>query len=108
MRGTRFAAAFAVVVFGAGLMASPIAAKCSKECKTQIKQDGAAAFATCRDNCKNNPSITKGKDKKKCIKALCKPLKKQVSYKQKCKAATDPTPPSCGSPSGAFVDASLE
>jgi hypothetical protein len=89
-------------------MASPAAAKCSRECKTLIKDTGRDGFLACRDACNNNPAITKKKDKKKCIKALCLPLKKRKTWKKACKQDAAPTVPSCGSPSGAFVDASLE
>ena len=99
MRGTRFMAALAAVAFGAGLMASPAAAKCSKECKIQIKDEFKATVQAC----KALPG--KKKDKKICIKIFAKPAKKTAS--QKCKANSG-TPPSCGSPSGAFVDSSLD
>lgn len=85
----------AAVVMGASLMASPAEAKCSKECKTQIKE----AFQACVDECK---TLATGKEKRTCKKTFCKPAKK--SQGGKCKAATAPTPPSCGSPSGAFLD----
>jgi hypothetical protein len=89
----------AAVALGAAFAAAPAEAKCSKDCKDTIKQ----AFKDCKTAC---ATLETGKDKRNCKKIFCKPAKK--SHLGKCKAAESPTPPSCGSPSGAFVDPALE
>ena len=83
-------ASVAAAVLAAGLMASPALGKCSKDCRTQIRD----TFKTCKAAC------AKGKAGATCRKD-CKTAKKAIS--QKCKAATNPTPPGC-SPSGAFLE----
>ncbi|HYR95981.1 MAG TPA: hypothetical protein VEM57_04555 [Candidatus Binatus sp.] len=90
MIGRKTLAWFAAIVFGAGLMVSPALAKCSKECKAQLRTE----FKNCKAAC------PKGKPGKTC-RTDCKTDKKEDAAK--CKAATNPTPPGC-SPSGAFVD----
>ena len=77
----------AVLVLGAGLAPSTALAKCSKDCKVQIRMQ----FKNCKTAC------TKGD---KSCKGTCKATRKQESMA--CKAAANPTPPSC-SPSGAFL-----
>jgi len=83
-------ATLGVLVLGAGLMGAPALAKCPKACKAQI----TTAFKSCKQGC------AKGKAGKDCRKA-CRTTK--VASKMKCKAGTNPTPPTC-SPSGAFLD----
>jgi len=77
-------AGLAMLVLGAGLAPAPALAKCSKDCKVQIRN----VFKTCKSNC--------AKHDKTC-KQACKATKKTSSVA--CKAAT---PPAC-SPSGAFL-----
>jgi hypothetical protein len=77
----------AVLVLGAGLAPSPALAKCSKDCKVQIRTQDKA----CRSAC--------AKHDKTCKKG-CTTAKKAA--KSACKAATNPAPPTC-SPSGAFL-----
>ena len=77
----------AVLVLGAGLAPSPALAKCSKQCKAQIRQTDKA----CKQAC--------AKHDKTC-KQACKAATKAA--KQGCKTAVNPTPPTC-SPSGAFL-----
>jgi hypothetical protein len=74
----------AVLVFGAGLAPSPALAKCSKQCKVQIRSNDKA----CKQAC--------AKHDKTCTQA-CKATNKAA--KTACKAATTPA---C-SPSGAFL-----
>jgi hypothetical protein len=80
----------ALLFVGNGLMASPAMAKCTRDCKRTIRSD----FRTCKSAC------PKGKAGRTCHKT-CLTDKKTATAA--CKAATNPTPPTC-SPSGAFVD----
>jgi len=70
MKGITGVFALAGLILGAGLMASPVLAKCSKQCKAAIGTE----FKGCKKACT---------DEKKSDLAACK-------------AATDPTPPLCG------------
>src|SRR6266446_4236546 len=90
MMDKKLFATLGVLVLGAGLMGVPALAKCPKPCKQQI----TAAFKSCKSGC------AKGKAGKDCRKA-CRTAK--VASKMKCRAATNPTTPTC-SPSGAFLD----
>ena len=74
----------AVLVLGAGLAPSPALAKCSKQCKVQIRSNDKA----CKQAC--------AKHDKSCTQA-CKARNKAA--KTACKTATAPA---C-SPSGAFL-----
>ena len=77
----------AALVLGAGLAPSPALARCSKDCKVQIRTQDKA----CRSAC--------AKHDKTCKKD-CRTAKKAA--KSACKVATNPAPPTC-SPSGAFL-----
>jgi len=83
--------AFGVVMFGAGLMVSPVQAKCSKDCNKSLH----STFAACKSLC------DKGKAGKSC-KGDC--IGAFRGGKANCRAAT---PPAC-SASGAFVDSTLD
>ena len=83
--------AFGVVMFGAGLMGSPVQAKCSKDCNRSLH----STFVACKSPC------DKGKAGKSC-KSDC--ISAFRGAKGNCRGAT---PPAC-SASGAFVDSTLE
>src|SRR2546425_1117346 len=70
----------AMLLVGAGLIASPALAKCRSDCRKQIVAEAKACKSAC------------GKDK--VCKKACKEEKK--SDVAACKAATNPTPPGCG------------
>ena len=78
----------AVLLVGAGLAPSSALAKCSKDCKTQLRTE----FKTCKTACAKHDGA---------CKQGCRTTAKAA--RKACKAATNPTPPSC-SPSGAFLD----
>jgi hypothetical protein len=80
-------AGLAMLVLGAGLAPSPALAKCSKDCKVQIRTQDKACKSACAK-------------KDKTCKQSCRAAKKAA--KSACKTASNPTPPSC-SPSGAFL-----
>jgi len=83
--------AFGVVMFGAGLMGSPVQAKCSKDCNRSLH----STFVACKSPC------DKGKAGKSC-KGDC--IGSFKDAKTNCKSGTLPA---C-SASGAFVDSTLE
>jgi hypothetical protein len=89
----RIAAVFGVLVVGAALTGSPALAKknpCTKAtgCPAQIK----AEFKACKQAC--------AKKDRACKRGCLDGKKAQVKA---CKAATNPTPPTC-SPSAAFLN----
>jgi len=100
-KGMTAARALGVLVLAASLVSTPALAKknpCTKVtgCPAQI----TAEFKTCKTGC------AKGKAGKAC-RTECSTEKK--AQKKACKAATNPTPPSCGftdeeSPSAAFLE----
>ena len=94
MIGKRAITALAVAIFGAGLMVSPALAKCGRDCRKALKADFKACKATC----------TKGRSGRVC-KATC--ISEFKGAKTKCRTAAHPVPPAC-SPSGAFIDPSLD
>ena len=82
---------FGVVMFGAGLMGSPVQAKCSKDCNRSLH----STFVACKSPC------DKGKAGKSCKRDCISAFR---GAKGNCRGAT---PPAC-SASGAFVDSTLE
>jgi len=86
------ALAVGMLVFGAGLMGSPALAK--SKCKGNCRAALAHEMTACKKACGHGPSANA------CRKACSKA---HVANLRTCKAAANPTPPSC-SPSGAFLD----
>lgn len=77
----------AVLLLGAGLTPSSALAKCSRDCKKQLRTE----FKACKTSCAKHDGT---------CKQACRAAAK--ASRTTCKQATNPTPPSC-SPSGAFV-----
>jgi hypothetical protein len=75
--------AMAALMLGISAIGAPALAKCPKGCKTAI----ATEFKSCKAAC------PKGSAGKAC-KTTCR--QEHSADKKACKAATNPTPPTCG------------
>jgi len=83
--------ALGVVVFGAGLMVSPVQAKCVRACRQSLH----STFVSCKGACAP-------KKAGKACRATCR--SDSVAARKKCNKAT---PPAC-SASGAFIESSVD